>query len=220
MSANAERIRVLQSEHHDRFKVPDPQRIRKAIRWLDRCFPALGGMLDVGYATGSFADLLATRGWKCTGLDINPHDGSIVKTIQCDLNEGFPVEAEAYELVTAGEVIEHMVDEGAFLDECRRVLKPGGLLLVTTPNLSYLLNRVLVPLGKLPLFVYAPYHYHFHTRKTIVRLLQEHGFSIEKVTSSHILYSRRRHWTGWVFEWLGDLFPTFGAHLIVFARKP
>lgn len=176
-------------------------------------------MLDLGYARGSFADVLAARGWTCTGLDLSEHSDPNVRTIQCDLNEPFPVGSGDYDLITAGEVIEHMIAEGAFLDECHRVLKPGGILVVTTPNLSYLLNRLLIPLGKLPLFVYAPYHYHFHTKKTIVGLIQDHGFVVEKVTSSHVLYSRRRHWTGILFEWLGDLFPTFGAHLIVFARK-
>ena len=42
---------------------------------------------------------------------------------------------------------------------------------------------------------------------------------IEKVLASHVLYSRRRHFTGQVFEVLGDIFPTFGAHLIAFAVK-
>lgn len=139
---------------------------------------------------------------------------------RCDLNKWFPVESATFDAVTADEVIEHMLDEGAFLGECRCVLRKGGTLVVTTPNLAYSLNRLRVLIGKTPLFVYAPYHYHFHTRQTLVSLLQEHNFSVVKVLSSHLLYSRRLHWTGRLFEFLGDILPTFGAHLIVFATKP
>lgn len=212
-----EKIRAVQIAHHDEVEVPDFPRIEKVINVL--CRLPLGRLLDVGYSKGSFADYLAEVRWDCTGLDINEHHHPKVKTIQCDLNEGFPVEDEAYDVVTAGEVIEHMLDEGAFLEECRRALKKAGTLVLTTPNLSFLLNRFRVMFGMTPMFVYAPYHYHFHTRKTLVDLVKAHGFVVDRVTSSHLLYSRRRRPSGRIFEWLGDWFPTFGAHLILFTRK-
>jgi len=152
-------------------------------------------------------------------LDLLKHKVPKIKIIQCDLNFGFPIASQTFDVVTAGEVIEHMIDEGAFLQECHRVLKKGGTLVLTTPNLGFSFNRLLVLMGRTPMFVYTPYHYHFHTRKTITQLVEEHGFHIDNVISSHVLYSRRRHFTGRIFEWLGDIFPTFGAHLILFARK-
>jgi 2-polyprenyl-3-methyl-5-hydroxy-6-metoxy-1,4-benzoquinol methylase len=212
-----DQIREVQISNHNDVEVPDFPRIEKVVQALKDLTP--GKMLDIGYSKGSFADYLAGLEWECTGLDINEHTNPKVKTLQCDLNEVFPVGNESYDVVTAGEVIEHMIDEEAFLEECCRVLKKDGALVLTTPNLSFLLNRILVPLGKLPMFVYAPYHYHFHTKKTIVSLLEKHGFKVEKVISSHVLYSRRLHGTGRLFEWLGDLLPSLGAHLIVFARK-
>jgi len=212
-----ERVRAIQIAHHDEVEVPDFPRIEKVVNVLRKERP--GKLLDIGYSKGSFADYLTELGWECTGLDINEHQSPNVKTISCDLNEGFPVESENYDAVTAGEVIEHMLDEGTFLDECHRVLKKEGILALTTPNLTFLLNRFLVLFGKTPMFVYAPYHYHFHTRRTLVSLVESHGFRVEKVISSHLLYSRRKHASGRIFEWLGDLFPTFGAHLILFARK-
>jgi 2-polyprenyl-3-methyl-5-hydroxy-6-metoxy-1,4-benzoquinol methylase len=212
-----DKMKAVQVAYHDDLEVPDFPRIDKVVLVMKGLTP--GKMLDIGYSKGSFADYMVGLGWDCTGLDVNKHNNSKVKTIQCDLNEDFPVEDGAYDVVTAGEVIEHMLDEDGFLAECNRVLKPEGVLALTTPNLSYLLNRFLVPLGKLPMFVHAPYHYHFHTKKTIIGLIENHGFKIEKIASSHLLYSRRLHATGRLFEWLGDLFPTLGAHLIVFARK-
>ena len=212
-----EQVRAIQMAHHAQEAVPDFPRIEKVARLINQQPP--GKLLDVGYSEGSFADTLSRQGWRCVGLDLSPVSNPSIFLIRCDLNEGFPVESEAFDAVTAGEVIEHMLDEGAFLQECCRVLKPGGILALTTPNLTFWVNRLLILMGKTPIFVTAPYHYHFHTRKTITQLIEERGFRVEKVISSHLLFSRRRHSSGLIFEWLGDIFPTLGAHLIVLARK-
>lgn len=208
---------MIQSRHHADVAVPDAPRIEKVVRLL-RSLPP-GWLLDVGYSRGSFADSLAKRGWRCIGLDLNPKRSLGVAVVPCDLNEGFPVRPDTFDLVTAGEVIEHMLDDGLFLQECRRVLKRGGTLVLTTPNLAFWLNRLRMLFGATPLFVTAAYHYRFYTLRTLLQLLRQEGFLVERSLSSHLLYSRRRHWTGRAFEWLGDLFPTLGAHLILFARK-
>jgi 2-polyprenyl-3-methyl-5-hydroxy-6-metoxy-1,4-benzoquinol methylase len=210
-------LREVQCLHHAEEVVADFPRIEKVVRALTS--EPIGRMLDVGYANGSFADSLVKLGWDCTALDVNRRQHDRIKTIQCDLNEGFPVETARFDVVTAGEIIEHMIDEAAFLRECRRVLKPGGRLIVTTPNLSFLANRFLVFFGRMPKFVYEPYHYHCHTKDTLVEMLTRNGFVVERVIASHVLYSRRLHATGWLFERLADRFPTFGAHLIAFAQS-
>ena len=93
-------IRAIQSTHHDGVEVPDFPRIEKIINILRRLPP--GRLLDVGYSKGSFADFLAPIGWECTGLDVNEYHQPMVSTIQCDLNEGFPVDGKTYDVVTAG----------------------------------------------------------------------------------------------------------------------
>ena len=212
----AVRLREVQCLHHAEEVVADFPRIEKVVQALTS--EPVGRLLDVGYAKGSFADSLVKLGWDCTALDVNRRQHDRIKTIQCDLNEGFPVEAARFDVVTAGEIIEHMIDEAAFLRECRRVLKPDGRLIVTTPNLSFLANRFLVLFGRMPKFVCEPYHYHCHTKDTLVEMLTCNGFVVECVIASHVLYSRRLHATGRIFERLADWFPTFGAHLIAIAR--
>jgi 2-polyprenyl-3-methyl-5-hydroxy-6-metoxy-1,4-benzoquinol methylase len=210
-------LRLVQVAHHAGLEVPDYPRIEKVVRPLLKLSP--GRLLEVGYSRGGFADHLVNAGWECTGLDINERQHSKIKIIECDLNEGFPVEKESFDVIAAGEIIEHMIDEGSFLRECHRTLRPSGLLALTTPNLSFLPNRFIVFIGGVPKFVYEPYHYHFHTKTTLTNLLETQGFVVERIVASHVLYSRRRHWTGLIFELLADWFPTFGAHLIVFARR-
>src|SRR5437879_8231333 len=156
-------IRSVQIVHHQGVEVPDFPRIEKVVHNLRHLPP--GKLLDVGYSEGGFADYLSKSEWECTGLDLTAHSHPRIKTIGCDLNEGFPVESEAFDVVTAGEVIEHMLDEGAFLDECHRVLKKGGTLVVTTPNLADSVNRLRDLFVRPPLFLYDPTHYHFITRQ-------------------------------------------------------
>lgn len=212
-----DQLRAVQVDHHADVPVADFPRIERVVSVLRKQPP--GRLLDVGYSVKGFADYMVRAGWDCTGLDLNDRKHPEVKTIQCDLNEGFPVEDGIYDVVTAGEIIEHMIDESAFLQECRRVLKPNGKLVVTTPNLSFLVNRLLVLIGRPPMFVHEPYHYHFHTKQTLVQLVESQGFQVERVSASHVLYSRRLHPTGRIFEKIADWFPTFGAHLILFARR-
>ena len=209
--------RRVQVAHFGGAEVVDYPRIEKVVSFLRR--RTAGSLLDIGYLKGSFADYMADYGWECLGVDLAPPGGSKVGTVRCDLNEGLPIATGKFDAVTAGEVIEHMFDDGGFLDECNRVLKKGGTLALTTPNLTFGVNRLLVLVGRMPMFTYAPYHYQMYTRNTLVKLVEGHGFEVEKVVSSHMLYSRRRHFTGRLFELLGDWFPTFGAHLVLFARK-
>lgn len=207
----------LQAAQHIHWRVPDFPRIEKGVEIISRRKPGI--LLDIGYCEDSFADRLVDKDWKCVGLDVNCRRTPKVTTLCADVNSGLPFRSESFDAITAGEVIEHTMSEAHFLQECHRVLKKDGDLLLTTPNLGYTLNRFLVALGKVPMFVYAPYHYHFHTLKTLTNLVKQHHFRILKTLSSHVLFSRRFHRTGKIFELLGDLLPTFGAHLILHAQK-
>ena len=71
-----------------------------------------------------------------------------------DLASGpLPFEDGAFGAVFAGEIIEHLVDTAGFLAELHRVLAPGGVAVITTPNLASFENRVRMLLGRYPNFV-------------------------------------------------------------------
>lgn len=210
---------ALQQRSFADFTVPDLPRVRKVLRFFEDRPP--GVCLDLGYCHGSFADYLARAGWHCVGLDIvrRKVDHSDVATVQGNVFRSLPIATESVDAITAGELIEHLTDDAGFLRECWRVLRPGGFLALTTPNLAFALNRGLILLGRMPRFVHEPYHYRIYNIPSLRRIVTEAGFTVREVTSSHTLYSTRRHPTGIVFEWLGDLAPSFGAHIIMLAQK-
>lgn len=70
--------------------------------------------------------------------------------VQGDLNKGIPSDDELYSCVYALSVLEHLLNPCRFLKECHRVLKPGGQLVVLTPNISTYFTAVLILAGKMP----------------------------------------------------------------------
>ena len=84
-----------------------------------------------------------------------------------------PLEDNSVELVWASEVIEHVADTARWLSEVRRVLVPGGRLLMTTPSHGRLMvaaagiERFSPPLGD---------HLHLYTRRSLTETLREFGF--------------------------------------------
>lgn len=153
-------------------------------------------------------------------MDINPRHIEGVQFVQADVNEGLPDFGVKFDVIFAGELIEHLYDDSAFVRNCYRALKSGGIIIITTPNLVFGPNRLLMLFGQMPkYFVHAPYHYHIYNKKTISDLLEEQGFKVVRLISSHILFSTRRNKLGRIFEILGDVLPSLGAHLIVCAKK-
>jgi len=203
------------------FEVPDPIRIKKAVGFARGYFKNFKGLniLECGIVKGGFVDSVKSEGAKCFGVDINPRKMEGSQIVQADLNEGLPDFQTKFDIIFAGEVMEHLFDDEAFVRQCNESLKPGGLLIITVPNLVFGPDRLRMLFGKMPLFAHAPYHYHLYNKKVLEYLISQNGFEVLKIKSSHVLFSTRRNKIGRIFEIMGDIFPSFGAHLIIFARK-
>jgi SAM-dependent methyltransferase len=65
-------------------------------------------------------------------------------------NEPCPRASGTFDALVAGDIIEHVVNTEHFVSEMKRILRPGGHVILTTPNLYYWLNRVKFLLGKTP----------------------------------------------------------------------
>jgi SAM-dependent methyltransferase len=108
-----------------------------------------------------------------------------------------PLAPDTADVVIMSELIEHLVDTDLVLDETRRILRPGGSLLLSTPNLAAWYNRGLLALGVQPVFsevslrgVYGrpgnqvAGHLHMFTRRALVGLLAAHGFGAISVSGA------------------------------------
>jgi ubiquinone/menaquinone biosynthesis C-methylase UbiE len=107
--------------------------------------PAPAAVLDAGCGSGYGSAELAKTGASVTGADVSgeavawarEHFGAQgIRFVEAPC-ESLPFEPESFDLITAFEVIEHLERWRELLTEANRVLKPGGVLLVSTPNRDY-----------------------------------------------------------------------------------
>jgi ubiquinone/menaquinone biosynthesis C-methylase UbiE len=157
-----------------------PADFERRRRFLLSHVRAGASVLDVGCGSGEFSAELARAGAAVTGIDVaeaalararRRHDGLEFRLISSD--GPLPFDDNVFEFVWAGEVIEHVADTARWLSELRRVLAPGGVLLVTTPSHG----RVRVAVGGMERFS-EPLgdHLHLYTRRSLTGVLAEFGF--------------------------------------------
>lgn len=146
--------------------------------------------------------------------------------------------SENFDLVYCGEIIEHLTDPDHLLDEVYRVLKCGGLLIITTPNLAGWINRLLLFLGYQPFATEVSYrfdvgkpclirrkemagHLRAFTAKSLKELLVMHGFSDIKLYGAQIEWLPSRMLKPiQFFDRILSCYPNLSMHCIAFATKP
>ena len=106
-----------------------------------------GRVLDLGCGTGELSRAAAAAGMRVTGCDISPEmlrrasasdPGDVVDWVQLDLSwRTLPFESSAFDAVVAASVLEYVDDPSAVLGECARMLRPGGVVLCTVPDLTH-----------------------------------------------------------------------------------
>jgi SAM-dependent methyltransferase len=188
-------------EHPDVPASSGPDRAVRMARMLGRALEGVSApacIVDVGCGDGTAAVLAAQRnpGHRMVGVDWSA--GALGRARRLGLTvvragtdaPGLPFAAGSADVVIMSELIEHLVDTDSALDEVFRVLRPGGSLLLSTPNLASWYNRGLVALGVQPVFsevslrgVYGrpgrqvAGHLRLFTRRALVALLAARGFT-------------------------------------------
>jgi SAM-dependent methyltransferase len=134
-------------------------------------------VLEAGCGEGYGADLIAEHATTVIGLDYDEQTVAHVraKYPRIDVRHGnladLPLPADAVDVVVNFQVIEHLWDQGQFVAECRRVLRPGGALLMSTPN------RITFSPGRdTPL---NPFHTRELNAAELTALLVDAGFTME-----------------------------------------
>jgi SAM-dependent methyltransferase len=157
------------------------RRVELVLRLLSKIPP--GKLLDVGCSDGSLTARF--RPFTLYGVDVSPEvvrvasSKGIIATCG-DISIGFPFEADSFDVVFAGETIEHTVRTDFFLSECNRVLAPGGFLLITTPSVASVASWFMLGFFDLPPYGSARYrspHVRDFTKRLLRLALRNNGFT-------------------------------------------
>lgn len=142
-------------------------------------------VLDLGCSGGLLAERVRELGHHVTGLDYLEVPGVRDRTdafIQVDLAKGIPPEVgDGYDVVIAGDIIEHLPRPRKILGDIRQVLRPGGQVLLSVPNFGHWYPRTRAVFG---LFGYDrrgildDTHLRFFTRSTLRRMVRNCGFDV------------------------------------------
>ena len=133
---------------------------------LDLKLPWMDKILDIGCGNGEFTvalkDTFGAR--ELFGIDIGVEAIKQarergIEMFDYDLNmKPLPLESNMFNLVFAGEIIEHLMTPDNLLEEIWRVLKPSGYCIITTPNIASWNDRILLLMG------WQPYSIPTHSR--------------------------------------------------------
>lgn len=106
--------------------------------------PLTQKVLDMGAGHGAFSQRLYDMGYDVQACDLFPElfEFDKVPCTKVDITKPFPYEDNTFDMIIAIEVSEHIADHEVFFSESSRILKPGGILYITTPNILSMKSRV------------------------------------------------------------------------------
>ncbi len=147
-------------------------------RWQDKTF------LDIGCATGKLLAYMQNRNWKVRGVEICKESAEYgIKQRGVPIFIGTLPQAklrsESFSLIHFSHLIEHVADPRALLAEVRRILKPGGRVIITTPNCTGFQARLFKNAWRSAIAD----HLFLFSQKTLMRLLKSLQFNIYKVVT-------------------------------------
>ena len=165
-------------------------RLQRAKR-VEKYAGAAGSVLDVGCGRGDFPLLMASRGWDATGIELDERiekreGGTKGLHLRFGRLEDVRFPEAGFDAVTMWHVFEHMRDPAWVMRECRRILKPGGLLMLAVPNTRSLQARLT---GRRWFHLDPPYHFYHYTIENINRLMEEAGFEVLSVKHFSLEYN-------------------------------
>ena len=157
---------------------------KRSLKKISNYVTDKGELLDVGCGRGYLLDEARKMGWKTHGVDASKLvTGYAKNTLHLDVfcSDIFSFRsAQAFDLITLNQVIEHFVNPEELISQCGKHLIKGGLLYIATPNVESVSARVLK--DNFDHYI-PPEHLSHFSQHTLKRLLEKLGFKVLYVGS-------------------------------------
>jgi SAM-dependent methyltransferase len=195
MAIPASRPATSETAGYDALQIIAHEKTHQKVLEIFSRFPHRGKLLEIPAGEGALAWQLHKLQYEVTGGDIDPGFFKVapIACIRLDMNRPFPLPDGQFDFVSCIEGIEHLEDQFQFVRECYRVLRPNGVLVLSTPNILNLASRLkfffsgfysLVP-RPINEFSQVPVFDHIHpvTYYQLRYMLHTQGFAITEVTT-------------------------------------
>lgn len=153
---------------------------------------ATGKVLDIGCGRGMLLEEIKERGCEVYGTEVNPKSQKIcekkgIKFYSGEVEE-LKFDDNFFDTVILWHVVEHLEKPQQTIQEILRILKPGGRLFISTPNIKSYLRKIF---GEFWIAWYIPCHLYYFSKDSIVNLFKQTDFKITKsFTTSSVYFFR------------------------------
>jgi len=159
--------------------------------------PEQARIVDFGCGPGNLARFLTQRGCSVVGVEMNPDSAAIAReycedVIVSDLDAGSLLElfpSDRFDIAIFADILEHLRDPWRLLRETHQILRAGGCVIASIPNVAHGAVRLAMLKGKFdyqPLGIMDDTHLRFFTRKTVDELFDACGFAIEETRRTYV----------------------------------
>lgn len=153
------------------------ERTRRNIMYIDDTAP--GKLLEVGCGDGSRLAEMRLLGWEVEGQEVDSKAAEHTRSahglkVHLGALKKASLPDNTFDAIIMNHVIEHVFDPVTLLAECRRILKPKGILVAVTPNIESLGHRHFVSSWR---GLEPPRHLHLFSQRTLSRVAKNAGFS-------------------------------------------
>lgn len=184
-------------------------------------------ILDIGPGGTSAVGRLKNQGFVRIAIDASSQalrraEGFDVRCC-ADISATLPILNDSVDAIFCGELIEHLFLPQKLLSECYRVLKPSGIIVITTPNIATLQDRVRFLFGRAPRHInplhdYIRLHIRPFTPELLERVIRDSGFILRSLRSNYVdfhIAGRRYN-----IPFVARIFPRLGGTIILVGAKP
>lgn len=221
-------VNSVQRADSSRYDIPAPiDRFSRNFLFVNEA-RRFANILECGCSTGFISRMMVAAGSRVVGIELDAPAAEQAKqfcarVLSIDLNQPDWTRwvDERFDLVTFGDVLEHLVDPEATLREARKVLTPGGCVLISLPNIAHWSMRLRLLFGR---FEYESIglldhtHLRFYTVATAHRMIRNAGYRIRRfhpVFGGRFSLHFRPAW-----QRLSNRFPNLFAFQMVFLAEP
>jgi 2-polyprenyl-3-methyl-5-hydroxy-6-metoxy-1,4-benzoquinol methylase len=170
------------------------ERIANARRLLDLLPPGGGQLLELGCACGFLLVAARERGFTVQGIEPSTWAAAHARAahgldVKTGSLETVAIPSASCDVAVMADVIEHLADPRQTVRQISRVLRPGGRLLLLTPDIGSPVARLMGPRW----WGLLDDHYFYFSRQTLRRLLEAEGFAVERIVGLGRVF-RLSHW--------------------------
>ncbi len=176
-------LRVYESVVDARYDEEREGRVHTFRRSLSELSQHLstGRLLDVGSHLGVFVEVARAGGWDAEGVEPSRWAAELARSRDLPVTQGAVADLErpggTYDAVTLWDVIEHLADPSAELCRLHRMLRPGGVIAISTMDVDAAAARLL---GRRWPW-YMQMHLFYFSRRTLTRLVEQVGFEVVEI---------------------------------------